>query len=123
MSNNFERFQLATLRLTQDGSIKDRLIEAYDAHLSRIDAETLPDQVREEFDAVCACMHREPPQVRESPVRATVRKMSSMEACEVAASVVRLFTAMCRVEFSRATSHARPTRVPVPLMQLLAAEG
>lgn len=122
MSNNFELLQLATLRLSQDGPIKDRLVEAYDAHLVAVETEELPEPVREEFGTLCAAMHREAPQVRESAVRASVRKMSNSEASEYAAMVVRLFAAMARFDAARiATSMQRSTRAP--MLQLVAAEG
>lgn len=120
MSNNFEQLQLATLRLSQDGSIKDRLIEAYDAHLSAIEAQELPDHLREEFDAVYAFMHREPPQVRESPVRASVRKMSVSEASGHAAVVVKLFAEIARAE---AGPPARHSRLPASVVQLFPVEA
>lgn len=125
MSNNFELLQLATLRLVQDGPIKDRLIEAYDTHLAAVETDELPDIMREQFDALSAALHREPPQVRESAVRASVRKMSVMEAREHAALVVRLFAAMARFDAARAVAAAsgRPVRTPAQVVQLFAAEG
>jgi hypothetical protein len=124
MSNNFELLQLATLRLSQDGPIKDRLIAAYDAHLVALEADELPETVREDFGALCAAMHREVPQVRESAVRASVRKMSTGEASEYAALVVRMFAAMARADAARAASTAaRAARVPAHVVQLFAAEA
>lgn len=122
MSNNFELLQLATLRLSQDGPIKDRLIAAYDAHLVALEADELPETVREDFGALCAAMHREVPQVRESAVRASVRKMSTHEASSYAAMVVRLFAAMARMEAAHSTAPARAGRGS-PVVQLFAAEG
>lgn len=124
MSNNFEHLQQATLRLSQDGPIKDRLIAAYDAHLAAVETEDLPDSMRADFGALCAAMHRETPQVRESAVRASVRKMSAVEASECAALVVRLFAAMARADAARAVSAAaRSARVPAHVVQLFAAEA
>jgi len=126
MSNNFELLQLATLRLSQDGPIKDRLFEAYDAHLSDLDFDELPEGMRAEFGAMCEAMHREPPQIRESTVRASVRKMSVIEAREYAALVVRLFAAMARQDAARAAAAAArngSVRSPAPMLQLIAAEG
>lgn len=121
MSNNFELLQLATLRLSQDGPIKDRLIEAYDTHLTAVETEELPEIVREQFGTLSAAMNRESPQVRESAVRASVRKMSVVEASEYAALVVRLFAAMAR--FDAASALARSVRAPAQVVQLFAAEG
>lgn len=118
MSHNFELLQLATLRLSQDGTIKDRLVDAYEA-LSAVDQDDLPDGMRQDFGALCDALHREPPQVRETAVRASVRKMSVLEAREHAALVVRLFAAMARFDAARAAmGAARQPRVAAPVVQL-----
>jgi hypothetical protein len=122
MNNTFEKLQLATLCLSQDGSIKDRLAAAYDAHLNAVEADSLPENLRADFGALCAAMHREAPQVRESAVRASVRKMSTHEASSYAAMVVRLFAAMARVEAAQSPASARAGRSS-PVVQLFAAEG
>jgi hypothetical protein len=122
MSNNFEHFRLATLRLSQDGPIKDRLADAYAAHLVELEADELPENLRGDFRALCEAMHRESPQVRESPVRASVRKMSVNEASECAALVVRLFAAVARVEAQQAAG-ARAPRSAAAVVPLFAAEG
>jgi hypothetical protein len=124
MSNNFELLQLATLRLSQDGPIKDRLIEAYDGALAAVEPEDLPEELRGQFDLLCAAMHREAPQARESAVRASVRKMSVLEAREYAALVVRLFAGMARFDAVRAAAGAvRGARASGQVVQLFAAEG
>ncbi len=122
MNHNFEKLQQATLCLSQDGPIKDRLAEAYDAHLNAVEAESLPENLREDFGALCAALHREAPQVRESPVRASVRKMSTHEASSYAAMVVRLFAAMARMEAAHSYAPLRGARSS-PVVQLFAAEG
>lgn len=122
MTNNFEKLQQATLCLSQDGPIKDRLATAYDAHLNAVEAESLPENLRADFGALCEALHREAPQVRESAVRASVRKMSSHEASSYAAMVVRLFAAMARVEAAQSGAALRAGRNS-PVVQLFAAEG
>lgn len=119
--SNFELLRLATLRLSQDGPIKDRLADAYSSHLVALDAEQLPEPMRGEFGALCAAMHRESPQVRESAVRASVRKMSTHEASEYAALVVSLFAALARMEVAQ--SPVRAPRAAAPVVQLFASEG
>ena len=122
MNNTFEKLQQATLCLSQDGPIKDRLATAYDAHLNAVEADSLPENLREDFGALCAALHREAPQVRESAVRASVRKMSTHEASSYAAMVVRLFAAMARVEAAQTYAPPRAGRNS-PVVQLFAAEG
>jgi hypothetical protein len=122
MSNNFELLQLATLRLSQDGPIKERLAEAYASHLVALEAEELPESMREEFGALCDAMHRETPQARESVVRASVRKMSVLEARGYAALVVRLFAALARAEAAKPTG-GRASRSAAPVVALFASES
>jgi hypothetical protein len=119
MSNSFEQLQLATLCLSQDGTIKDRLVDAYAGHLAKVDADQLPDNLRGDFKALCAAMQRETPLARESAVRASVRKMSLLEVREHAALVVRMFAAMARTESM--SSVPRTPRASAPVLQLFAA--
>ncbi len=121
MSETLDRLQKATLRLSQDGSIKDRLADAYATHLIDLDAHELPKDLREELDELNAAMHREVPLPRESAIRASVRKMSNQEAGHLAAMVVLMFTGMVRAEHGTAPLQ-RPARVSSsgPVVQLFA---
>jgi hypothetical protein len=97
MSTTWERLEGAALSLARSGPIKDRLTDAYRQHLAQLSAEELPESLRAEFRACYEALTREPPLLRgEDAVRATVRKMSSLEADEVACSLVRLFAAWVR---------------------------
>jgi hypothetical protein len=95
MSTTLEKFRGAALSLARSGSIKDRLTVAYRNYLALVDESELPRELVAEFRAVNRALNRERPLLRgEDTFRATVRKMSSLEADEVATSVVRLFGAM-----------------------------
>jgi hypothetical protein len=123
MDSTLDLLQKATLKLSQGGSLKERLADAYACHLIGIDVEELPEGVRTEFGNLSAAMSREQPLPRESAIRASVRKMSNEEAGHYAALVVRVFAALARVD---AANHLRrtPRAVPnAPLMQLLAADA
>lgn len=97
MSTTLDKFRGAALSLARSGSIKDRLTEAYRNHLALVDESELPIELVEEFRAVSYALNRERPLLRgEDTFRATVRKMSSLEADEVASSVVRLFGEISR---------------------------
>jgi hypothetical protein len=122
MSNNFELLQLATLRLSQDGPIKERLAEAYTSHLAEVQTDQLPETVRAQFGALCAAMQRERPQPRESQVRASVRKMSVHEASQYAALVVRVLVAMARADAGGPAVAPRMVR-SAPVVKLFASEG
>jgi hypothetical protein len=96
MSTTWEQLEGAALSLARSGPIKDRLTEAYRNHLAFVKPEELPEGLRAEFRACHDALTRERPLRGEDAVRATVRKMSSSEADEVACSVVRLFAAIAR---------------------------
>jgi len=97
MNNAWEQFHCATLSLARDGTIKDRLTEAYTHHLAAIDEDEIPRELREDFRALSTTLRRERPlHKREDPVRATVRKMSNDEAAACARAVVRMFGAMSK---------------------------
>src|SRR5215469_9692952 len=96
MSTTCEQLEGATLSLARSGTIKDRLADAYRNHLALVNADDLPEGLRAEFRACHASLTRERPQRGEDAVRATVRKMSTHEADELACSVVRLFAAVVR---------------------------
>lgn len=109
MSTTLDKLRGATLSLARSGSIKDRLTDAYRNHLSFVDESELPVELVDEFRAVNHALNRERPLLRgEDAFRATVRKMSNMEADEVASSVVRMFGAMAR-EPSAARAKATKT--------------
>jgi hypothetical protein len=124
MDTTLDLLQRAATRLSQEGSIKDRLADAYATHLVEVDADDLPDSVRHEFAALCKAMHREQALPRESVIRASVRKMSNDEARHFAALVVRVFATLARTELA-GNSSRRPTRnvAATPIVQLFAAEG
>jgi len=101
MNTTCEQLEGAALALARSGSIKDRLAEAYRNHLALVDVQELPEVLRAEFRACSEALTREHPLRGEDAVRATVRKMSALEADELACSLVRLFASLVR-ECSRA---------------------
>ena len=96
MNTAWQQLEAAALTLARSGPIKDRLIDAYRNHLSLVNAEDLPEGLRAEFRACHMALTREAPLRGEDAVRATVRKLSSHEADELACTVVRLYAAMVR---------------------------
>jgi hypothetical protein len=119
MSTTLDLLQEATLVLTQAGSLKDRLAEAFSDHLCFIEAAHLPDSVRHDFDVLREAMNRERPAPRESAVRASVRKMSAEEANQLATLVVRM---LCSVARSEVVSNPRQPQL-APIVKLFASEG
>ena len=98
MSTAREQLEGAALSLARSGPIKERLADAFRNHLALVNAEELPDALREEFRACHDALTHRRPLRGEDAVRATVRKMSNQEADDVACSVVRLFAALAREE-------------------------
>ena len=96
MSTTWEQLEGAALSLVRSAPIKDRLADAYRNHLAFVRLEDLPEAVREDFRACHDALTRERPLRGEDAVRATVRKLSSNEADELACSVLRLFAALVR---------------------------
>src|SRR6516162_10796874 len=96
MNTAWQQLEAAAMTLARSGPIKDRLADAYRNHLALVTAEELPEGLRAEFRACHDALTRERPLRGEDAVRATVRKLSSHEADELACSVVRLFAAMVR---------------------------
>ncbi len=122
MDNVLDLLQQATITLSQGGSIKDRLADAYAEHLIQIDVEDLPEPLRDEFTALCSAMRRERPQPRESAIRASVRKMSNEEAARHAAVVVKVFAGVARAGSAPITRRMR-NPASAPIVSLFAAEG
>jgi hypothetical protein len=96
MSTTWDKFQGATLSLARSGSIKDRLTEAYRNHLAAVAEEELPREIREQFHHVRCSLTRERPLHGEDAIRASVRKMSSHEAENIAETVVQMLGVMAR---------------------------
>ncbi len=97
MNYHVDRFHAAVSVLAAHGHIKQRLISAYENHLEEITADDLPEATREAFDELRKQMYRVAPSNGESPVCASVRKMSIDQASECAVSVVDLYRSIARL--------------------------
>jgi hypothetical protein len=123
MDNVLDLLQQATITLSQGGSIKDRLADAYATHLIQVDVEELPESLRDEFECLCQAMRREQPLPRESAIRASVRKMSNEEAARHAALVVRIFGAVARAGAGVIARRSVRSPVGAPIVNLFAADA
>jgi len=92
------RFFSAVRTLSGDGSVKQRLARAYHDHLELLTDNDIPDAIRPEFEALRRAMHSVKPMHRESPVTASVRKMSADEASRHCTTIVSMFSALVRVK-------------------------
>lgn len=122
MKETIDHLQQATLQLSQEGSLKERLVAAYSDHLLNIDSLRLPEFLREDFDALHAAMHSAVPQPRECQIRASVRKMSNAEVRTHAALVVRVFAAVARGDVGAMNPMPRAARTGAvaPVVSLFA---
>lgn len=98
MSSAWEHLFAATVVLASSGPIKQRLVDAYRTHLATLDRDELPKEIRDEFCSLSNCMCSVRPMRGETAEQATVRKMSDLEAGEVATRIVNMLGAVARVQ-------------------------
>ena len=96
MSYLSERFEVAIFALVGEGSIKQRLAEAYIEHLGDLDSREFPSDLRQDFSALYSALHRVNPSGKDSCVRASIRKMSAVEADVHAEMIVKLYSELLR---------------------------
>ena len=77
-------------------SIKDRLFDAYHNELAELPFEQLPQDLRAEYMRWHASMNRVRPLRGEDAVRATLRKISGIEADRLAQTLVKLSIRLLR---------------------------
>ncbi len=95
------KLHAATLELAKATPIKQRLTCAFSKHLKYIDASDLPPALRCEFHDLLRGLEAVAPLPGETPVQATVRKMSAEDADVVAARIVVLFGEVARISAAR----------------------
>jgi hypothetical protein len=100
MISAWECFHSATLELVRSTPIKQRLVAAYRRYLAALEEEDLPGDVRESFGQMTRCLRGVQPLPGEDAVAASVRKMSTQQADECAASIVEMFGSVCRAKFA-----------------------
>ena len=98
MSNHLNRFYAAVSALAGHGNIKQRLIHAFEENLSVIEDDELPVVVKQTFADLRTMLSGVDPLNGEGRIRATVRKMSIIEAEECAQMMIDLYTDMVRFE-------------------------
>ena len=126
MNSALEHLQSAMMRLAATGSVKERLAEAYVHHLSQLEPHELPEAYRADFVGLSQALQRERPLPNESPVRASVRKLSIEEANGYASLIVTIFGAAARAVQALPAPLAVPRAVPAiraPVPRRYAAEG
>ena len=124
MSTTLDKFRGAALSLARSGSIKDRLTDAYRNYLAFVDEGELPIELIEEFRAISQALNRERPLLRgEDAFRATIRKMSSLEANHVASCVVLLYGEISREPSNSARAKTQKSAPAPAIVSLYPGEA
>jgi hypothetical protein len=98
MSNHIKRLYAAVSVLAGHGDIKQRLIKAYEENLAIIDDDDLPIALKQTFADCRHKMSQVDPLNGEGRIRATVRKMSIVEADDCARKLLDLYSDIIRYE-------------------------
>ncbi len=98
MSNHLNLFYAAVSVLVGHGNIKQRLIQAFEENLAGIETDELPVALKQPFADLRKMMSGVDPLNGEGRIRATVRKMSVIEADECAQVMIDLYTDMIRFD-------------------------
>ena len=96
MTYPVDSFHAAASVLVGHGHIKQRLMKAFEDHLDAINEEELPKIRRRTFVEVQQALHRVTPLNGEGPVRASVRKMSPIEAGDCAIKILSIYREMLK---------------------------
>ena len=91
MSNHIDQFDAAVMMIVGYGDIKIRLISAFEKHLAVVDSDVLPDVIKNQFIDLRCRMTGVEPLKGEGQVRATVRKMSIIEAEKCAQEMLAIY--------------------------------
>lgn len=94
MQTNWDRFRDAAVLLAGGGPVKQRLTDAYQAHLKDLDPESLPRDLRGPFGALVTALQSGQRVGTLDAVSACVRKMSEAEAARHAQSIVQIFASL-----------------------------
>jgi len=91
MQTSWERFRDATVTLAGSGSVKQRLLQAFQAHLQDFSADELPRDLRGTYSAVSAALRSAKRAGTLDTISASVLKMSEAEAGRHAQAIVSVF--------------------------------
>ncbi len=116
MQNAWQRFRAAALMMARSGTVKERLQSAYRLQLADLNPESLPEDLRADFLALRRALTREKPMRGEDALAATIRKLSSHEADELASSLVEIFA---RMSFAEGLEHFSAAPPPVSSAQVI----
>jgi hypothetical protein len=93
-----DKLYSAVRALAGEGPVKARLASAYEENLEILPEEDIPASIRPRFERLRQAMHAVKPTNVESPVTASVRKMSSAEATRHANQIVAMYSELTQVK-------------------------
>ena len=94
MQTTWERLRAAVTVLAGAGSVKQRLVEAFQRHLGDLDPESLPRDQRAAYTTLVDALKSSRRTGSLDAVAASVLKMSEVEAGRHAQSIVQIFAAL-----------------------------
>jgi hypothetical protein len=94
MPTTRERFHGAAVTLVGAAPVKQRLSRAFGEHLDGLTEPELPREIRQDFASLRSCLTRAKPVVGQTPVEASVRKLSELEAEILAARIIAMYEAV-----------------------------
>jgi hypothetical protein len=111
-----ERFESAVSALVAEGSVKERLFYAYSEFLEDLEINEMPRSLQEKFEALNDALHSVSPIGKEPCIRATIRKMSRIQAGTYAKTIVALYAELVyreeRAEPLQVVSSSKTEKVP-----------
>lgn len=109
-----DQFYAAVRTLASDGPIKKRLFKAFNDNLTHLTFDELPDHIRAKFEPLWESLHATKPTGKESPILASVRKMSTADANRCANQIVAMFSELIRVKSTEDNASEKQTQATVP---------
>ena len=116
MSSLSDRLEAAALALSGSEGIKERLHNAWSAHLADLELRDFPREVREEFAAMIGALSRERALPGDSILKASLRKMSHSEAAQYAGLIVRTYGRVAALKTPPVALVPRSLPVPAPFL-------
>lgn len=119
MISAWDCLYFAAVELVRSTPIKQRIVNAYRRYLSLMPVEQLPVEVRDDYAHLMHGLHGVQPLRGEDEVTASVRKMSTQEADECAASILGIFAKLCRSQIAQGRPSAEVVMLhsPDPMQQ------
>lgn len=108
MDDNWGRFRDAAMVMAGQGPIKQRLIHACRQHLTDIEPEELPHEVRADFDRLHSAISSARAAGVRDQIEASILKMSESEAGRHGVSIVMMFAALSSRQLRTHSVRAAP---------------